>query len=232
MDLASDFSAGSPPNTRSGSSHPVHQGTSLAEWLSGVARDVRFAARSLSRSPGLVAAATVVLALGMGANTVVFTSLSEILLRPLPVASPERLVDIWSDIPGCNSFLGIAWADFTTYRDQAESLDDPFWTRASGADPSVLGREVRVDGIPMDVVGIAPPSFTGHFIGFPVDLWMPIGAADRLMSGFDPEDRAVIGATVWASRRRRGSTTACRGPSRPSSPSLRGSPRWSSSSPA
>ena len=63
------------------------------------------------RAPTLAVTATIVLALGVGANTVVFTVLNELLLRPIPVEDPSSLVDVWADIEGGNSFLGAGAAD-------------------------------------------------------------------------------------------------------------------------
>src|SRR5438045_1222042 len=60
-----------------------------------VLRDFRLAARALIRKPGLTIAAVVTLAVGIGANTAVFSVLSALLLKPLPYAHPERLVALW-----------------------------------------------------------------------------------------------------------------------------------------
>src|SRR5579862_8420341 len=61
--------------------------------------DVRFAFRMLMRSPGFTAVAVVTLALGIGANTAIFTLFNAILLQSLPVRDPARLV-LFSDAPG------------------------------------------------------------------------------------------------------------------------------------
>ena len=61
-------------------------------WLEDVARDVRFGLRSLKRSPGFTATAILSLALGIGANTGIFSLVDQVLLRLLPVDEPERIV--------------------------------------------------------------------------------------------------------------------------------------------
>ena len=54
-------------------------------------RDLKYAVRSLSRAKGLSAAAILILAIGIGANTAVFTFLDRLLFRPLPVPKPSQL---------------------------------------------------------------------------------------------------------------------------------------------
>jgi predicted permease len=63
-------------------------------WLDRLWRDLRFGLRSMKQSPGFAAAAILTLALGMGANTAVFSVMDAVLLRSLPVADPERVVDL------------------------------------------------------------------------------------------------------------------------------------------
>jgi putative ABC transport system permease protein len=65
-------------------------------------RDFRYVVRSLAKSRGLTLAALLTLALGMGANTAIFTAVQAILLRPLDVAGLDRLVVMRDDIPGLN----------------------------------------------------------------------------------------------------------------------------------
>src|SRR5258707_357932 len=60
--------------------------------LDDLRRDLRYAARMLVRSPGFTAAAVVSLALGIGANTAIFSIVDRLMFRPLPVGDPSRLV--------------------------------------------------------------------------------------------------------------------------------------------
>ncbi len=63
-------------------------------------QDLRYTARTLARTPGFTAVAILVLALGIGANTAVFSVTDYVLIRPLPFPSPDRLVSLWETLPG------------------------------------------------------------------------------------------------------------------------------------
>jgi putative ABC transport system permease protein len=67
-------------------------------WLDAVARDVRFAWRGLRRAPGFTLVAVLTLALGIGANTAIFSVVRAMLITPLPFRDPSQLVFIWADL--------------------------------------------------------------------------------------------------------------------------------------
>src|SRR5262245_45266875 len=67
--------------------------------MENLVRDLRYAARTLAKSPGFTAAAVVCLALGIGATSAVFSVVDAVLLRALPYRDPGRLVMVWNSGP-------------------------------------------------------------------------------------------------------------------------------------
>src|SRR6185503_2122990 len=96
------------------------------EWRDELGQDVRVGLRVLRRSPAFALVAILTLGLGIGANTAIFSVLRSVLLRPLPYADPEQLVQVWSD----HRALGRAepeWLtppDFVDLRDGNRTFSD------------------------------------------------------------------------------------------------------------
>jgi putative ABC transport system permease protein len=87
-------------------------------------QDVRYAVRTLRRSPGFTAVAVVSLALGIGANTAIFTLINTLMLRSLPVSHPEQLVELLSRYPGEPRMSSFSWRHYEHFRDHNQSFSD------------------------------------------------------------------------------------------------------------
>ncbi|HYK41666.1 MAG TPA: ABC transporter permease [Thermoanaerobaculia bacterium] len=204
--------------------------------------DLRSAARTLSRTPAFAVLAILTLALGIGANTAVFSIVDAVLFRPLPFADPDRLVRIFAvDRParyvsnssypvyrdyrdGTRSFSGLAaYCDSIAVHvslsgaaperltaavvtgnffgvlgvgaqrgrliapsdDRAAGanpivvLADGFWRRGFAADPSAIGRTIRLNGRAVTVIGVAPPGFFGVSFDSLPDVWLPLSMTEQ-----------------------------------------------------
>ncbi len=196
-----------------------------------LSKDLRYAARILVNAPGFTSVAVLTLALGIGANTAIFSLVHSVILKPLPFRDPSRLVAVWDTYLPQFSTLGISppelqafqqqndiFEDTGWYRYVPENLDlttsgsealethgavsspalfsllgiapahghgfaknedphsvllsDRLWRSRFGADATVVGKSVRLNGDAFTIAGIMPPSFQ-----FPdwADIWLPSG---------------------------------------------------------
>jgi predicted permease len=222
----------------------------MTTMLSNLLGDLRYAARALGRAPGFAAAAVLTLALGIGVNVAMFSLFEQILLRPLPVAEPERLVNLSSPgpkldpiglggvVPSVSSAVDSSFS-YPMFRDlervqepftgiaahqvvagaslsagglpsqdavlfvsgsyfpllgirptlgrlldpqddrvdgQAESvvLSHAYWQREFGGDPEAIGRRLTLNSVPLTIVGVAPPGFSGTTVGARPSVFVPI----------------------------------------------------------
>lgn len=96
-------------------------------------QDLRYGFRMLTKSPGFTAVAVLTLALGIGANSSIFSLINAVLLRPLPFKEPERLVVIWERRASSNDAnLPISAHEFVAWREQARSFENLAIIQPSG----------------------------------------------------------------------------------------------------
>jgi predicted permease len=110
--------------------------------------DLRLAIRGLRRSPLFATVAILSLALGIGANTAIFTLIDQILLRKLPVVAPEQLVMLYQQGPNMGSNMGTRMHSYPLYEDlqkKAEPLAEVLCRRMVPASVSVDNQTERVD---------------------------------------------------------------------------------------
>jgi predicted permease len=205
-------------------------------WLEKFLRDLRYGVRTLTRSPGFALTAILVMALGIGATTALFTLVRAVLLKPLPFRDPDNLVMVYehfrADTTG-DGFNPVASADFNDWQQRTHGFESmaagrtisfalsgehaelpevveagggswnlfsllgvplalgraftpqedqiganhvaiitwSFFQRRFAADPSVIGKQVRLDSIPYQIVGVLPRWFT--YPDARVQLWVP-----------------------------------------------------------
>ncbi len=117
-------------------------------WLDECARDFRYALRMLQRSPGFTAVAVLTLALGIGANTAIFSVVDAILLRPLPYPEPERLVRVWeSSIKHDSPRNVVNPLNFLDWHDHAQSFESMAAISGLMTNLSSQGRPIAVQGM-------------------------------------------------------------------------------------
>jgi len=202
-------------------------------------QDLRFAIRSMLRSPGFALTAILVAALSVGANTSAFSLADFVLVRPLPFRQPERILKLYMDLPG-GGYNELSPAIVRDLQEQSRSFreigaytsgemnlvgageprrigsvfatpevlsvlgvpaligrhftkDDPtrgnpailshrLWQSQFGGDPNILGRGLRLNGVPYTVIGVMPATF--QFPNRNAELWTPL-----MVSQEDMEDR-------------------------------------------
>jgi putative ABC transport system permease protein len=194
-------------------------------------RELLYGLRRLRQRPGFTLIALLILGLGIGANTAIFSLLDAVALRPLPYPQPDRLVKVWSTAPeqgieqvevSYTKFRRLrqseALAAVTVYFEEAFNLTETgnpeslsgikisrdffdvlgiepvvgrrilpaedakggadvvllshgFWQRRFGSDPGVIGRTLRLEGRPYQIIGVMPAVLRFPFRD--VQIWLP-----------------------------------------------------------
>ena len=155
-------------------------------WLDDARADVVYAARTLRRTPAFALAAVVSLALGIGANTFVFSVVNKLLLEPLPIARPDRFVFVQT----VGSFVSQSFPNYRDFRDRNVTFDGLLAYRMSPMSIDAGGAPTRgwgylATGNYFDVLGIRP--FAGRFFH----------QSDDVSPGGSPY--AVLGYDFWQS---------------------------------
>ena len=120
--------------------------------------DIHYALRGSVKSPGFTFVAVLTLALGIGANTAIFSVVRAVLLTPLPFDQPERLVQIWETRPARGwERVGVS-PNFWDYREQNHTFED-LGAMGGQRDLNLTGL-----GFPERVRGAASPRVSSHYL--------------------------------------------------------------------
>lgn len=172
----------------------------ILQWLDTFTRDLRFAARSFAKSPGLTSVVVLSLALGIGANTALFTITNALLIRTLPVARPDQLYTL--QLGENDTATNPIWEDFRDHQDLFSSVfawsTEAFDTRQGGEVSPVRG--AYASGAMFRTLGLRPA--LGQVFdeavdrpGSSSDVATAVLSYDYWQRGFGG-DAAVLGRTL------------------------------------
>ena len=136
----------------------LHRDERAYQGLAQSAQDIRFAFRQLRRSPGFTLSAVLTLALGIGANTAIFSVVDAVLLKPLSYPDPDRIVQFFLNFPQ-GSTPAASVPDFHLWRDQTRAFQS---VSAYDFDPHVVN---LTDGVPEQLHGLHVTSDYFHLFG-------------------------------------------------------------------
>jgi hypothetical protein len=156
-------------------------------------RDLRYAFRALIRNPSFSIAAVLVLALGIGANSAIFTVVEAVLLAPLPYKSPDKLVRVYErNVVGVGPFNSVSWANFADWQTESKSFSEmALWGESSSSfSPSDGG---------------LPENLTGAICTY--NFFSTLGVQPALGRAFTSDDdqpeaalNVIISDTLWRRR--------------------------------
>lgn len=165
--------------------------------------DFRYAFRQLRKNPGFTAVAVLTLALGLGANSAIFSVVDAVLLRPLPYHVPSRLVVVKPTEPGRRDDIGVSYPTFLDWRSQSQVFDglsvfreDDFTLTGRGEAAHLTGAVVSANLF--SVLGV-PPILGRDFIpdeDKPSATGLPIILSDSLWQNRFGSDPKIIGQNL------------------------------------
>jgi predicted permease len=157
-------------------------------WLEATAQNLRYAARTLRRSPGFTLVAVLTLALGIGANVAIFTVVHSVLFQPLPFPHPEQLVRVYDDIHSSNTQnVGMSVPELWDLRDKSGVFQDISVVYSADANVTGGDRPQRIE-----LLGTNPDYFT--MLGVNAQLGRIYTQADAQPGFSDP---VVISDAFW-----------------------------------
>ncbi|MGH7669254.1 MAG: ABC transporter permease, partial [Gemmatimonadaceae bacterium] len=164
-------------------------------WLDHLGHDLRYAFRALRHHRGFSAVVVLTLALGIGANTAIFSVVNALLLRPLPVSHPEQLVALGDPTQTNSSYSGQPRTDVYSYplykdlRDNNTVFSGLYATTGAGALPFVVGNRAAADS---STPGSAPKPEYPHARYVTANYFRVLGVDAEKGRVFAPdEDRAA-----------------------------------------
>jgi putative ABC transport system permease protein len=170
-------------------------------FLDTLAQDLRYGLRMLRRTPGFTAAALVTLALGIGANTAIFTVVDAVLLRPLPYLEPDRLVTVGDRNPeGFSSNVGFAtvldWREKSRSFEHLAMMREWLPTLVTNGEAERLPA-VRVSWNYFDMMGVRPALGRGFTADDDrPDHWRVLLLSDGLWRRRFGADPSIVGRNV------------------------------------
>ena len=162
-------------------------------------RDLRYSSRTLRKAPGFAIVAVLVLALGIGANTAIFSVVNSVLLRPLPYPGADRLAFIWeTDLKDGIQREGPSAPNFLDWKEQSQSFEDMALLEAGTRTLPGEGEPGQVVGLPVTTNRARGPACGTH-----VGRWHTLpghpcsGPLSRRSPAAKPPHLRARSASLW-----------------------------------
>ncbi len=168
--------------------------------MGNLIQDVRYAIRTLLRAPGFTLIAVLTLALGIGANTAIFSLVNAVILKPLPFREPSRLIAAWDTYEPQFAKIGVSPTEIRAWSEQTDLFEQTGWYRSVSKDLTLTapgGEAVTVHGTFVSsqflpLLGATPAIGYAKLRNEPNDVLI----SDRLWRSRFGNDPAIIGKTV------------------------------------